>query len=439
MRKKNLLIVLILLFLAFLTGCQFEESKQKEDLIPDNPPINEETSGIDVKKNIFNEEEIRNSVIDEINNLRLENNLTSMIYNENLENRAEKWALYLKNTNSFETNEFEKNFAQTIHTIPYSNNVKNCRRTKTNKENVECLMRSFENSKNIKNILSYNQFGVGVESVLDDNGIYNVLYVFYFNNNLSTISDTYNLNFSEIRDSVSHKIKKERENRNLHFVRRNYKLDKIADIKAEKLINEGFHHTDEEGKNIDDILKENNFFYITAGENLFYTSLIGNESNEYLGNLSVSKWLESPGHRSLVLNRDDWLYSDMGIGLSLDNKNNLLNFVLIFVTLSKKGTIEAEKDYCYTIELYDKDLFEEGVFEEVDVNVIINSKRKISKMFLVDDSSEAENCWDGNVDDIKEWRNIKNLNETLKIKKGYSLLLRMKRDSEINYVINYIN
>ena len=420
MIKRIPLVALILLFLA-LVGCQFEEPEQKLDPPPNNIQIYKEERNINNSdtKESFNEEVIKNFVIDQINDLRLKNDLTPMIYSEELENRAEKWALYLKNTDSFETNEFEVNFAQTIHKIPLSNDVKECNRAKTNKENVECLIRDFEDSKYMENILIHNQFGVGIESVLDDEGDYEVLYVFYFNNNFSDVLGSHNLDFSEIKDNIYNKIKKERENRNLHYIKRNNELDKIADIKAEKLISDGFHHTDKEGENIEDILKENSFFYTTAGENLFFTSLIGNESDEYLGNLAVSNWLESPAHRSLILNRDDWLYTDMGIGLSLDDKKGFLNFVLIFATLSEKGIIEAEKDYCYPIELYNKDLFEENIFEKVYMNIVINSQRKISRIFLVEDVSELDSCWDDNVDEIEEWRNIDYLNETLRVRKGY--------------------
>ena len=432
----------LLCLVLILSGCEIEEkiNETEEIELTEKDKIGEEVIETKEQENRYDEDKIREFVIRDINDIRLKNNLSSLIYDKNIEDKAEKWALYLKNTNSFETNEFVEDFEQVIHKIPYHYDVEDCGKVMTDEENVKCLIKDFEGPDYKEPILNYNTFGVGIEIVTDDGNDYNAVYVFYFYNNISEIVKKQNLKFSEIRDSVFNKIRIEREKRNLSLIKRNYDLDRIADIKAENLIGEGFHHTDRDGKKIGNILKENDFFYITAGENLFQTSLKGDENNEYLGNLSVLNWLESLRHRSLILNRDDWLYTDMGIGLSLDEENGVLNFALVFATLEETGVIEAEDEYCYPIKLYDEDLFERGIFEEINVNFVINSSQRISRVFLVEDILELDDCWKSSkLDEIRVWRNVHSLNEILSVRQGYTILLKMTRDSNIKYKINYKN
>lgn len=75
----------------------------------------------------------------------------------------------------------------------------------------------------------------------------------------------------------------------------------------------GFSHTGFIGDRVDDRLKALGLFYLAAGENLYYGPQTLNLANE-----TVREWLGSPGHRSLILDRDQ-LYSHGGVGVACKN------------------------------------------------------------------------------------------------------------------------
>jgi uncharacterized protein YkwD len=99
---------------------------------------------------------------------------------------------------------------------------------------------------------------------------------------------------------------KERHKENLPFLSYNETLALIAQEKAEDMLKKDyFSHTSPEGKEVKDGAKEKKYSFLAVGENLAFGPFSSNES-------LVLKWMESPSHRSAILDRG---FTEIGIGL----------------------------------------------------------------------------------------------------------------------------
>lgn len=98
-------------------------------------------------------------------------------------------------------------------------------------------------------------------------------------------------------------------------LKENEELDASAQAKAmDMLKNQYFAHKSPSGLGVSDLAKAAGYDYIVIGENL----ALGNFEND---NSLVKAWMDSPGHRANILNKD---YRDIGVGViygSYEGKN----------------------------------------------------------------------------------------------------------------------
>jgi uncharacterized protein YkwD len=118
---------------------------------------------------------------------------------------------------------------------------------------------------------------------------------------------------SYTREQVMSAVNKERTTRGLPPLIQNIKLDSSAQAKADDMANLGyFSHISPTNKKWSDFIKEADYDYIIAGENLAN----GFDTIDQM----VQAWMNSPSHRENILNKD---VQDTGIGISygkLDGK-----------------------------------------------------------------------------------------------------------------------
>ena len=107
-------------------------------------------------------------------------------------------------------------------------------------------------------------------------------------------------------DNVIYFTNKERKKYGLEELKKNEKLLNSSLKKAEDIIKyQTFAHILPDGKELVDILKENNYDPIVAGENLFIADYVTPK-------IVVEKLMQSPNHRENILNKK---YKDIGVGI----------------------------------------------------------------------------------------------------------------------------
>ncbi len=96
------------------------------------------------------------------------------------------------------------------------------------------------------------------------------------------------------------------------------KVAAFARAKAEEMREkEYFSHRNVELRKVGEQLKDAEIVYIVAGENLYFTSGFNESFGEDAPVLVVNGWMESPGHRSLVVDVDG-LFDSAGIGAACE-------------------------------------------------------------------------------------------------------------------------
>lgn len=118
-------------------------------------------------------------------------------------------------------------------------------------------------------------------------------------------------------------INNSRNSKNLASLNLNATLSNIANNRSSDMISRNyFSHITPEGKNIYNILQENNIAYMAAGENMYYSSPPGIASPES----AFSYWMSSDMHRGNILSNS---FTQVGIGIS-SNETRLV-IVLVFL------------------------------------------------------------------------------------------------------------
>jgi uncharacterized protein YkwD len=122
----------------------------------------------------------------------------------------------------------------------------------------------------------------------------------------------------------------------LSSLKENPALDLAAQKKAEDMVaNQYFAHTSPQGRTPWDFIKDQNYNYLVAGENL----AVNFQSAEGV----EEAWMNSPGHKANILNKD---FKDIGIGIAEgDFKGAKALFVVqMFGTISEQPYI-SKKSY----------------------------------------------------------------------------------------------
>jgi uncharacterized protein YkwD len=242
------------------------------------------------------------------------------------------------------------------------------------------------------------------------------------------------LDTSAIESSVLALVNEEREREGLERYRKNSPAAGIARKYSSEMMEGGFQHTDPEGKDIYDRLNENGVFYLIGGENLFFSGTLGNGTNEdYVSKRTVEGWLKSPGHRSLVLDRDS-LFSDAGIGVRCVEEYCYVTMVAI--GLKTKIETSYESDNCYLYKLYSHEFPYEYT---VPMEINLDSPEDIDA-WIINDEKMFDYCLAESpavIESVRAYRNTKAIDEMINVEKGYMLLVRTFKSHDVSITLDY--
>jgi uncharacterized protein YkwD len=241
------------------------------------------------------------------------------------------------------------------------------------------------------------------------------------------------LDTSAIESSVLALVNTEREKEGLLPYRKNSAAAGIARKYSSEMMEGGFQHTDPEGKDIYDRLNENGVFYLIGGENLFFSGTLESGTDEdYVSKLAVGGWLKSPGHRSLVLDRDS-LFSDAGIGVHCIEE--FCYVTMVAIGLVTKIETSYEPDTCYLYKLYSQEFPYEYT---VPVEINLDSPEAINAWIVTDEKidyclSESPTA----IDYVRAYRDTEVIDEIINIEKGYMLLVRTFKSHDVSITLDY--
>jgi cysteine-rich secretory family protein len=105
-------------------------------------------------------------------------------------------------------------------------------------------------------------------------------------------------------------LNKDRTSHGLVAVRTDSRLMTIARARSVDMASKGyFSHTQPDGRNIFDILSDNNITWYAAGENIAWNTYSLSQTTS----VANSQWMNSSGHRAIILSSN---YNYVGVGLA---------------------------------------------------------------------------------------------------------------------------
>ena len=212
----------------------------------------------------------------------------------------------------------------------------------------------------------------------------------------------------------------------------NTRVAGIARQYSRQMAYSGFHHTSEEGEDVTDRLKAQDIFYLVAGENLFLVSDIQPDMDENaIAKMAIDEWMESPAHRSSLVDRDG-MFSDTGIGAYCEEAECYVT--MVFVALESASEITLQEDYCTMFWLYDPTY----PFDfDVPVRISMSATNPV-RTYIVADEREFGACTQGrSINAVKEYSAVDEIDETITAKKGYGLLFKSLKETDIAVLFDY--
>lgn len=217
------------------------------------------------------------------------------------------------------------------------------------------------------------------------------------------------------------------------YLESNPKLREIAREKSQNMKKENyFSHESKTGESLYDKLKGRKIFYHEAGENIYFTgTLTSGITEKYIALDTVRGWLNSPGHRSLVLDRDR-LYSDAGVGVDCRKKYCFVTLDMANMELNSQSFMK--EDYCSFTSIYDPSY-------QFNYNTpVVVSLRATEDLnaYIVEDEGEFDECVDRDpIDSVKEFRSTESFTTNFTASKGYGIVLETNSDTNITMKIDY--
>lgn len=149
---------------------------------------------------------------------------------------------------------------------------------------------------------------------------------------------TKEINETEVEQKIFTLVNQKREELGNNPLVWNNKIYTVAKEYSTQLAenNATFSHISETGDTIHDRIKKENLFFFIAGENLYLAP-----KTENMSELIFDGWMKSPGHRSLLIDRDQF-FTDGAVGVKC-------NFLICYATLNM---IDSEEHFEYVIQEY---------------------------------------------------------------------------------------
>jgi uncharacterized protein YkwD len=173
----------------------------------------------------------------------------------------------------------------------------------------------------------------------------------------------------EIFDEINRK-RLELGNNPLEWDDRIYQAAKahITDLRTHKT----FSHHDVQGASVSDRLKKQNLFFIVAAENLFMLKA----STENIPVFVVEGWMNSPGHRWVMVDRDKF-FTHGAVGVTCGNLSCYVTFNCADFIVSKKWKLKP--NYYVKVNLNDESF---GFQESYPVDIKIQSSSPVDMYFF---------------------------------------------------------
>jgi len=239
------------------------------------------------------------------------------------------------------------------------------------------------------------------------------------------------LNIPQLERSVFDLVNKERAKSGLKPLKWNDRIASIAKNYSKTLSIQGFHHKDIEGKNAGDRLKESKIFYTVAAENLYMIEGLNETVN--ISETAVNGWLDSPAHRSPIMDRDG-LFSDSGVGIYCEKKTCYA--VMVFAGLERNENIRLDPGYLTFLYLNDPSY----PFDfDVTADVEIDSTADIN-IYIVSEREQYDNLVNNrDFQSILEEKQIRRFSRKIIAGKGQGIIVQTLRDrsAQINIHVRY--
>jgi uncharacterized protein YkwD len=249
--------------------------------------------------------------------------------------------------------------------------------------------------------------------------------------------DASKLNFDLIEKQILEKVNAKREEQsigNLGTLRWNDKIASICREHSQDMLNHEYlshktliNETSLETTDFEDRLKERNVFYFVSNENI---ALLPVNSSTDIAEEVVNSWLNSPGHRSNILDLDG-LYTDSGVGVSC--ADNVCYITMDFIGLSQNIETNLKPNYVLFQSVYDIGL---GFTSKINVSVRVNSTEMFT-FFYVNSDKDYEQYIQGNsIKEIIQKRNTYSINVTLTAEPGNGIIIENEGFNTADIIIS---
>jgi uncharacterized protein YkwD len=238
------------------------------------------------------------------------------------------------------------------------------------------------------------------------------------------------IDIPKIEREIFDDINEERKTSGTHILGWNSKIAQVARNYSKTLSIEGFAHKDLEGKDVGDRLKENKIFYTIVAEDLYMLEGLSDEGN--MSNTIVSGWMNSPGHRSPIVDRDG-LFSDGGVGVYCEKKSCYA--VMVFAGLEHNQNIKLDPGYLTFIYLYDPSY----PFDfDVPVSIDIASTGYIDVYLVSNREQYNEFLKNRHINSIYESSQVRTFTRTVTAQKGEGIILQSDGGADIDVRLRYL-
>lgn len=243
------------------------------------------------------------------------------------------------------------------------------------------------------------------------------------------IFNTSTIDTQKIESEIFDNINEERKVSGTNVLKLNSKIAQVARNYSKTLSIEGFAHKDLEGKNVGDRLKQNKIFYTIVAEDLYMLEGLSDEDN--MSKTIVSGWMNSPGHRSPIVDRDG-LFSDGGAGVYCEKKSCYA--VMVFAGLEHNQNIKLDPGYLTFMYVYDPSY----PFDfDVPVSIDIVSTGYID-IYLVSNREQYNDFLKNNqITSMYESKQVRTFTRKVTAQKGEGIIIQSDGGADVDVHLRY--
>ncbi len=192
-----------------------------------------------------------------------------------------------------------------------------------------------------------------------------------------------------------------------------------------------FSHDDLEGRGHRDHLREREIPFAVSNENLHNSQARYYWNETDMARQTVRSWLDSPGHRSLVVDRDK-IYTDAGIGVSCGEEMCYATFVA--AQQSKVVNEEVPEGYCVSDQLYDEAW---GYNYGIDIKTEFQVDGALEVNFVEDTQQGHNDCISDQLQSQEQYTEESFEHTAEDAEPGYGIVIRSNEASEYTYKVQY--